>query len=88
MKVPGLLTLSLCGALSLPGMALAQSSTGAPAGRDPATAPGGTEGIAGPCNEGEAVRDGDTVAVPPGRGGVEVDALTSAMERMTPTSRP
>ncbi|KAB1072420.1 hypothetical protein [Methylobacterium planeticum] len=74
----------LCGSLSLVGPALAQS-VGAPAGRDPATAPGGTEGIAGPRNEMNAVRDGDAVPVPPGRGGIEVDPPAGpAMEPAPP----
>ena len=64
--------LVLCGSLSLAGSALAQS-VGAPAGRDPATAPGGTEGIAGPRNEMNAIRDGDAVPVPPGRAGIDVE---------------
>lgn len=46
------------------GTASAQS-TGAPAGREPATAPGGTEGIAGPRNAAEAIRSGDAVPVNP-----------------------
>lgn len=49
-------------------------SLGAPAGRDPATAPGGTEGLAGPRNEAEAIRGGDAVAVPPSPGAIEVEA--------------
>ena len=58
---------------ALGGPALAQS-IGAPAGRDPATAPGGTEGLAGPRNEMNAVRDGDAVPVPPRAGAVPLDA--------------
>lgn len=76
------LTLALCGFLGLSGVALAQSSTGAPAGSEPATAPGGTEGSAGPRNEMNAVRDGD--AVPPGNGAIAVDAPPPAMERVAP----
>lgn len=64
----------LCGILALPGTAWAQASTGAPAGREPATAPGGTEGLAGPRNEMEAIRGGDAIPVAPGRGGAEVEA--------------
>ncbi len=59
--------LALCGVLGLGGAALAQS-TGAPAGIDPATAPGGTEGIAGARNEREAVRSGDAIPAPSGIG--------------------
>ncbi|KQP16695.1 hypothetical protein [Methylobacterium sp. Leaf93] len=59
--------LALCGLFGLTGAALAQG-TGAPAGRDPATAPGGTEGIAGPQNEREAIRSGDAIAAPRGVG--------------------
>jgi hypothetical protein len=59
--------LALCGLFGLTGAALAQG-TGAPAGRDPATAPGGTEGIAGPANEREAIQSGDAVAAPRGVG--------------------
>ena len=61
-------------------------STGAPAGRDPATAPGGTEGIAGPQNERNAIRDGDAVPLPPGQGGVEVD--TTRPDTVMPTEAP
>ncbi len=59
--------LALCGVLGLGGAALAQS-TGAPAGRDPATAPGGTEGRAGPRNEERAMERGDAIPAPPGIG--------------------
>lgn len=47
---------------------LAQGSTGAPAGMEAATAPGGTEGRAGARNEAEAIRDGGAVPVPPAEG--------------------
>ncbi|MCJ2082623.1 hypothetical protein [Methylobacterium sp. J-090] len=57
----------LGGVLGLGGAAFAQS-TGAPAGVDPATAPGGTEGIAGPRNEREAIRSGDAIPAPRGVG--------------------
>ncbi|TXM65868.1 hypothetical protein [Methylobacterium sp. WL120] len=67
------------------GPAFAQS-TGAPAGSDPATAPGGTEGLAGPRNEMNAVRDGDAVPVPPRTGGIEGDTPPSG-ERMPPPPR-
>ncbi|WP_375464104.1 hypothetical protein [uncultured Methylobacterium sp.] len=43
-----------------------------PAGLAPATAPGGTEGLAGPRNAAEAVRSGQAIAVPPGAGGLRV----------------
>jgi hypothetical protein len=59
--------LALCTLLGLTGSALAQS-VGAPAGSDPATAPGGTEGIAGPRNEREAERRGDAIPAPRGIG--------------------
>ncbi|SFG89041.1 hypothetical protein [Methylobacterium gossipiicola] len=48
--------------------ALAQGSTGAPAGTPGATAPGGTEGAAALRNEREAVRSGDAIPAPPGIG--------------------
>lgn len=60
--------------LFLAGPALAQS-VGAPAGMDSATAPGGTEGRAGPRNEAEAIRSGDAIAVPPSAGGIPVERL-------------
>ncbi|MCJ2136963.1 hypothetical protein MKK69_23425 [Methylobacterium sp. J-026] len=72
MRTKTTLTLALCGLLGAAGAAAAQSYT-APAGRDPSTAPGGTEGIAGPRNEAESIRSGDAVAVPPRRGGVAVE---------------
>lgn len=72
----------LLGSLATPAFA---QGTGAPAGRDPATAPGGTEGIAGPRNEAEAIRSGDAIPVPPGHGGVAVDpAVPAAMPPETP----
>jgi len=67
--------LALCGLLGAAGAASAQSY-GAPAGRDPSTAPGGTEGLAGPRNEAESIRSGDAVEVPPSRGGVAVEEPT------------
>jgi len=57
--------LALCGVIGLAGAASAQS-VGAPAGRDPATAPGGTEGTAGLRNEEESIRRGDAIPAPPG----------------------
>lgn len=65
-------TLALLATLGLGGAALAQSSTGAPAGRDPATAPGGTKGIAGPGNVDEAVRSGDAAPASPAPGVTEM----------------
>lgn len=59
--------LAVCGLFALGGAALAQSLS-APAGRDPATAPGGTEGVAGPRNAREAIRSGDAVPAPRGLG--------------------
>lgn len=51
----------------LSGGASAQS-VGAPAGRDPVTAPGGTQGVAGPRNVQRAIRQGDAVRAPRGVG--------------------
>ncbi len=65
-------TLAFCALLGAAAAAAAQSYS-APAGRDPSTAPGGTEGIAGPRNEAESIRSGDAVEVPPSRGGVAVE---------------
>ena len=86
MRIATLTALTLLAGLAAGGSALAQS-TGAPAGRDPATAPGGTEGRAGPRNEMNAVRDGDAVPAPPQAGGVENDPAPSG-ERMRPPPRP
>ncbi|MGU3537311.1 hypothetical protein [Methylobacterium sp. A54F] len=63
--VPALAALALIAPFCGPAAA---QSVGAPAGREPATAPGGTEGLAGPRNESEAIRAGDAVPVTPGRG--------------------
>jgi hypothetical protein len=52
----------------LSGGAASAQSVGAPAGRDPATAPGGTQGLAGPRNVERAVRRGDAVRAPKGVG--------------------
>lgn len=65
------LILTLGGLLATVGLAQAQS-VGAPAGREPATAPGGTEGMAGARNEVEAIRSGEAIPVPPGAEGVPV----------------
>ena len=51
------LILSLCLGCGLVGTASAQS-VGMPAGREAATAPGGTVGRAGPHNRMEAIRSG------------------------------
>ena len=51
------LILSLCLGCGLAGTASAQS-VGMPAGREAATAPGGTVGKAGPRNRMEAIRSG------------------------------
>ena len=59
--------LALVAALGLSVNAFAQS-TGAPAGRPAATTPGGTEGMAGPANEEQAIRSGDAIPAPPGAG--------------------
>ncbi len=63
----GFRTTALIGLGALVAMAGAASaqSTGAPAGREPATAPGGTKGLAGPRNAAEAVRSGDAIPVNP-----------------------
>lgn len=63
------LTLAICGLLATAAAANAQS-VGAPAGRDPATAPGGTEGLAGPRNTTEAIRSGDAIPVAPRTDGI------------------
>ncbi|MBX9931001.1 MAG: hypothetical protein K2Y56_05620 [Methylobacterium sp.] len=78
-------TLALLLTAGIAGASLAQS-TGAPAGRDPVTAPGGTTGAAGPRNEAEAIRSGDAIPVPPGAGGVRVPPSTAT--GTTPTERP
>ncbi|SFM33136.1 hypothetical protein [Methylobacterium pseudosasicola] len=80
--------LALCGLLGTAGAASAQSY-GAPAGRDPSTAPGGTEGLAGPRNEAESIRSGDAVEVAPNRGGVAIEepALPPPSTNEAPTRR-
>lgn len=72
MRTTTTVILALFGLIGAAGAASAQSY-GAPAGRDPATAPGGTEGIAGPRNEGESIRSGDAVEVAPSRGGIATE---------------
>lgn len=54
------------------GVSANAQSTGAPAGREPATAPGGTTGLAGPRNEAEAIRSGGAIEVQPSAGAVPV----------------
>ncbi|MEL6062041.1 MULTISPECIES: hypothetical protein [unclassified Methylobacterium] len=66
-----MVVMALGGLLGTAATAQAQSYS-APAGRDPATAPGGTEGIAGPRNESEAIRSGDAVVVSPRGDGIPV----------------
>ncbi|KQT61029.1 hypothetical protein ASG52_17490 [Methylobacterium sp. Leaf456] len=72
MSVRTTLALALCAGLGLSGGALAQS-VGAPAGQPSVTAPGGTEGTAGPANERRAIERGDAIPAPPGIG-VPVEA--------------
>lgn len=77
--------LALCALVGLSGAALAQGSTGAPAGSPGATAPGGTEGAAAVPNEREAIRSGDAIPAPPGAGvPVETAAPPPAEERRLP----
>ncbi|MHC2002608.1 hypothetical protein ACYQR9_19490 [Methylobacterium sp. CM6241] len=67
-------TVTLAAGLVIASASLAAAqSYGAPSGRDAATAPGGTEGVAGPRNEAEAIRSGDAVPVPQGAGGIRAD---------------
>ncbi|HEX8375551.1 MAG TPA: hypothetical protein VF641_05125 [Methylobacterium sp.] len=90
-----LTALAACLVGSLSTGALAQS-LGAPAGLAPATAPGGTEGLAGPRNEAEAIRSGDAIPVPPGGSGVAPEPSAPAptmppeppMVPATPPARP
>lgn len=58
-------TILALGALLATAAAAHAQSLGAPAGRDAATAPGGTEGRAGPRNVDEAIHSGDAVVVTP-----------------------
>ncbi|MFJ7439012.1 hypothetical protein ACIQW5_15260 [Methylorubrum thiocyanatum] len=82
-------TLALIVLAGLGGAALAQGSTGAPAGSPGATAPGGTEGAAALPNEREAIRSGDAIPAPPGTG-VPVETAPSPAEerRLPPPPRP
>ena len=69
------------------GPASAQQSYNPPAGLDPAAAPGGTQGLAGPRNEAEAIRSGDAIAVVPGAEGTAVErpmAPVSGEPALTP----
>ena len=75
--------LALGSALGISVPAQAQG-TGAPAGMEPATAPGGTEGRSGMRNEAEAIRDGEAVRVPRGEG-IPVE---TAPEAATPAAPP
>lgn len=82
------LALALCAGLGLSGGALAQS-VGAPAGQPSATAPGGTEGVAGPGNERRAIERGDAIPAPPGVGvPVETPPPPPPEERRLPPPRP
>ena len=85
-RLTTLVALCACLAAGLSGTAFAQG-TGAPAGRDPVTAPGGTEGLAGPGNEAEAIRSREAVPVPPGTGGVPVEEAPMP-PRQTPMEGP
>lgn len=71
MRQTVMVVMALSGLLGMAATAQAQS-VGAPAGRDPATAPGGTEGIAGPRNEAEAIRSGNAIEVPARGEGIPV----------------
>ncbi|MEH3119990.1 MAG: hypothetical protein PGN25_21000 [Methylorubrum populi] len=75
--------LALCAITGLGGAALAQGSTGAPAGSPGATAPGGTEGAAAVPNEREAIRSGDAIPAPPGTG-VPVETPPADERRLPP----
>lgn len=88
MPVRTTLALALCAGLGLCGGALAQS-VGAPAGTPSATAPGGTEGIAGPANERRAIERGDAIPAPPGVGvPVETPPPPRPEERRAPPPPP
>ncbi|MGU3537715.1 hypothetical protein [Methylobacterium sp. A54F] len=70
-RIAGLAALCLA-ATGASGSALARGgSYTPPAGQAAATAPGGTQGLAGPRNVSEAVRSGQAIGVPrrPDRGG-------------------
>jgi hypothetical protein len=82
-RVLSLLTLSLALPLGFAGPVLAQS-VGAPAGIDGATAPGGTEGRAGPRNEAEAIRSGEAIPVPPRAGGVPAEEMPARGTEVPP----
>ncbi|CAO4176709.1 hypothetical protein EEDFHM_03842 [Methylorubrum populi] len=78
--------LALCALSSLDIAAVAQGSTGAPAGSPGATAPGGTEGRAAILNEREAIRSGDAVTTAPGLGLPAETAPPPADARKVPPS--
>ena len=63
---------SLWVALQSEGVSARGIGASPPAGLAPATAPGGTQGIAGPRNTAEAIQSGQAYAVQPGGGGVKV----------------
>jgi len=82
-------TLALCVLAGLGGAALAQGSTGAPAGSPGATAPGGTEGAAALPNEREAFRSGEAIPAAPGTGvPVETAPHPAGERRLPPPRRP
>jgi hypothetical protein len=85
MRAINITVLTFCGTLLFAGHVLAQGSTGAPAGTEPATAPGGTQGIAGPANEAMAIRDGAAVPATPGTG---IDVRTGGPAMPVPTEQP
>lgn len=69
-KRPNLST-ALLGAVALAAssgaaLALSGASPTPPAGQPAATAPGGTQGLAGPRNVSDAIRGGQAIGVPPG----------------------
>ena len=71
MRALRLPALAVCSVLCLQAAALAQSYT-APGGELPATAPGGTEGVAGYRNAIEAIESGEGVPLGP-RPGVVIE---------------
>ncbi len=87
MPIRSLTLLAILGALAAGGPALAQS-VGAPAGRAPATAPGGTEGRAGPGNEREAIRSGDAIPAPSGIGEPRLPSSEAPSPERGPPPRP
>ncbi len=88
MRTRSTLIIALAGVLATTVGAAAQS-VGAPAGRDPATAPGGTEGIAGPRNTSEAIRSGDAIAVsPPATAAPRSDGIPAGEQGNAPAVAP